>query len=85
VVLVVTALAIALPNTPGFVGTLQAAFVLGLSPFGVSPDVAFAASVFYLVGGWVPTTLVGLGCAALLGVHFSELKRGVEEAEQEAG
>ena len=35
VVLVVSALAIALPNTPGYVGTLQAAFVIGLSPFGI--------------------------------------------------
>jgi len=83
VVLVVTALAVALPNTPGFVGTMQAAFVIGLTPFGVSPDVAFAASVFYLAAGWVPVTLAGLGSAALLGLHFSELRREVEEAEHE--
>lgn len=83
VVVVVTALAIALPNTPGFVGTLQAAFVLSLHPFGVSADVAFAASVFYLVSGWVPTTLAGVGSAAILGLHFSELRREVAEAEHE--
>lgn len=85
VVLVVTALAIALPNTPGFVGTLQAAFVIGLGAFGISPDVAFAASVFYLVASWVPTTLLGLASAALLGLRFSELRRDVAEAEHEAG
>lgn len=85
VVLVVTALAIALPNTPGFVGTLQAAFVIGLGAFGISPDVAFASSVFYLVAGWVPTTLLGLASAALLGLHFSELRREVVEAKQETG
>jgi glycosyltransferase 2 family protein len=81
VVLVVSALAVALPNTPGFVGTMQAAFVLGLSPFGISPDVAFAASVFYLAAGWVPVTLAGLASAAFLGLHFSELRKDVSAAE----
>lgn len=84
VVLVVTALAVALPGTPGFVGTLQAAFVIGLAPFGISPDVAFAASVFYMVAGWVPTTLLGLGAAALLGLHFFQMRREVAQAEREA-
>jgi uncharacterized protein (TIRG00374 family) len=83
VVLVVSALAIALPNTPGYVGTLQAAFVIGLGPFGVSADVAFAASVFYLAAGWVSTTLAGLASAAVLGLHFAELRREVEQAEHE--
>ena len=85
VVLVVISLAIALPNTPGFLGTLQAAFVIGLGAFGISPNVAFAASVFYLVAGWVPTTLAGLASAALLGLRVSELRREVEEAGHEAG
>lgn len=84
VVLVVSALAIALPNTPGYVGTLQAAFVIGLSPFGISPDVAFAASLFYLVANWVPVTVAGMVSVGILGLHFSELRRGVEEAEAEA-
>lgn len=83
VVLVVTALAVALPNTPGFVGTMQAAFVIGLTPFGISPDVAFAASVFNLVANWVPVTLAGLVSAGILGLHFSELRRDVAEAEHE--
>jgi len=85
VVLVVTSLAVALPNTPGYVGTMQAAFVIGLSPFGISPHVAFAASVFYLVANWVPTTLAGLVSVFVLGLHFSELRHEVEEAEHEIG
>lgn len=83
VVLVVTALAIALPNTPGYVGTLQAAFVIGLSPFGISPDVAFAASIFHLVANWVPVTLAGIVSVGVLGLHFSELRREMEVAEHE--
>jgi glycosyltransferase 2 family protein len=80
---VVSALAIALPSTPGFVGTLQAAFILGLSPFGVSPSTAFAASVLYLLSGWIPTTLTGIICMARMGLHFADLRRKLDEADPE--
>jgi glycosyltransferase 2 family protein len=59
VVLTATVVAVTLPNAPGYVGALQAAFVLALTPFGVSSESAFAASVFYLAGNWIPITLVG--------------------------
>ena len=59
VVVVVTALAIAVPSAPGYVGTMQAAFVLALKPFGVGDEVAFAASVFFLVAQWIPVTALG--------------------------
>ncbi|HEU4530225.1 MAG TPA: lysylphosphatidylglycerol synthase transmembrane domain-containing protein [Steroidobacteraceae bacterium] len=38
---------LALPTTPGFIGTIQLAFVLALVPFDVSRDHALAASVYY--------------------------------------
>ena len=38
---------LALPTTPGFIGTIQLAFVLALVPFDVSRDQALAASVYY--------------------------------------
>lgn len=59
VVLTATVVAVTLPNAPGYVGALQAAFVFALQPFGISGETAFAASVFYLVGNWVPITIVG--------------------------
>jgi uncharacterized protein (TIRG00374 family) len=59
IVLTATVVAVTLPNAPGYVGALQAAFVFALQPFGVSGETAFAASVFYLVGNWVPITVVG--------------------------
>jgi uncharacterized protein (TIRG00374 family) len=58
-VLTATAVAVTIPNAPGYVGALQAAFVFALQPFGVPSESAFAGSVFYLVGNWVPTTCVG--------------------------
>jgi uncharacterized membrane protein YbhN (UPF0104 family) len=58
-VLTATVVAVTLPNAPGYVGALQAAFVFALQPFGFSGETAFAASVFYLAGNWIPITLVG--------------------------
>lgn len=59
IVLTATVVAVTLPNAPGYVGALQAAFVFALHPFGVSSESAFAASVFYLVGNWIPITAAG--------------------------
>jgi uncharacterized protein (TIRG00374 family) len=59
VVLTATVVAVTLPNAPGYVGALQAAFVFALQPFGVSTESAFAGSVFYLAGNWIPITLIG--------------------------
>lgn len=59
IVLTATVVAVTLPNAPGYVGALQAAFVFALQPFGVSSESAFAASVFYLVCNWIPVTSVG--------------------------
>jgi uncharacterized protein (TIRG00374 family) len=59
VVIGVAAFAVSLPSVPGFIGPIQAAFVLALTPFGVSQEVAFAASVMFLLGHWVPVTAVG--------------------------
>ena len=55
----VTAAAVSLPSVPGFVGPVQAAFVFALTPFGISQEVALAASILFLVGHWVPITLTG--------------------------
>ena len=59
IVLTATVVAVTLPNAPGYVGALQAAFVFALQPFGVTSESAFAGSVFYLVVTWIPVTCVG--------------------------
>jgi uncharacterized protein (TIRG00374 family) len=59
IVLTATVVAVTLPNAPGYVGALQAAFVFALQPFGVSSESAFAGSVFYLAGNWIPITAIG--------------------------
>jgi uncharacterized protein (TIRG00374 family) len=59
IVLTATVVAVTLPNAPGYIGALQAAFVFALLPFGISTESAFAGSVFFLVGNWAPVTSVG--------------------------
>lgn len=51
---------VSLPTSPGFVGTIQFCFVLGLRQFGTDPNTAFAASVFYHTITFVIVTLTGL-------------------------
>ena len=83
-VFVVASLAVALPNTPGYIGTLQAAFVLALVPFGIDREVALASSVLFLVASWVPITATGLVFLLLRGLHVADLRHDLE-ASQAAG
>ena len=46
-VLGLTIVGMSLPSGPGYVGSIQLAFTLGLAPFGVAAGPAIAASVFY--------------------------------------
>jgi glycosyltransferase 2 family protein len=59
IALTAAVVAVTLPNAPGFVGALQAAFLFALLPFGVSSEAAFAGSIVFMVGNWVPVTVVG--------------------------
>lgn len=69
VVIGVAAFAVSLPSAPGYLGPIQAAFVLALTPFGVSHEVAIAASAMFLLGHWVPVTAVG--ALFFLSRHYS--------------
>jgi glycosyltransferase 2 family protein len=56
---------LALPTTPGFIGTIQLAFVLALVPFDVTRDHALAASVYY--HGLITLPPLVVAAAILLG------------------
>lgn len=73
-VLAMTILAMTLPAGPGYVGSLQLAFVIALTPFQVASSVAVAASIFYLAALWVP--LVGAGIVLLhrIGLRMQDLR-----------
>ena len=69
----ITAIAVALPSAPGFVGPMQAAFVFALTPFGIQQEAALAASVLFLLGHWIPVTAVGALYLASRHLTFREL------------
>jgi uncharacterized protein (TIRG00374 family) len=72
-VLGLTIIGMSLPSGPGYVGSIQLAFTLGLAPFGIAAGPAIAASVFYHV--LVCGSLIVAGLVALhrLGGTFRTL------------
>lgn len=79
ILLSIVIFAAAVPNAPGYIGAIQAAFVLALTPFGVAQEVAFASSVLYLVAQWVPVTAIGVFYFVGTGLHVAEARRGIED------
>ena len=65
---------IALPSAPGFIGTLEVCFLVGLAPFGVGAHDALAAAVIYHLVTWL--TIVGAGLLALrhYGLNWNALR-----------
>jgi uncharacterized protein (TIRG00374 family) len=74
VVLVLMIIGISLPNSPGYVGSIQLAYVLGLKPLGIDPALAIAASVFFHVLAYLSVVLAGLFCLQRLGIGLSGLR-----------
>jgi glycosyltransferase 2 family protein len=58
-VLLLNVIGLTLPAAPGHVGTVQLAFIVGLAPFAVPQEQAFAASVVYNFLMVVPTVVLG--------------------------
>lgn len=73
-VLATTVLAMMLPAGPGYVGALQLAFVIALTPFGIARSDALAASVFYLAAIWIPLVGGGLVLLHRMGMGFKDLR-----------
>ncbi len=78
VLMAVISLAAAIPNAPGYIGAIQAAYVFALKPFGVPEETAFAASVLFLVAEWIPVTLAGVGYFVTGGLHVATLRHELE-------
>ena len=57
-------LGVAIPSSPGFVGTYQWLGVSALALFGIPQESALAYAIVLQAVWYVPTTLVGLGCWA---------------------
>ena len=85
IALAVTALAVTVPSAPGYIGPIQAAFVLALVPFGVTQEAALAGSIFFLAVQWVPVTAIGAVFFASAGLRLAEVRQEVEKLEHHQG
>ena len=79
-VLAITALALVLPSTPGYVGPFQAGTVLALGLFSVPKADALSLSIIYHAANYVPITVVGLAYLAALNLTLGELKAAGEKS-----
>lgn len=73
--LVFTALAIAAPSAPGFVGVYHFACRESLALFGVPPAVAVAYGTAMHLFFWFPVTFAGIQAALRSGLRMSDLGR----------
>ncbi len=62
-----------LPTVPGFFGTIEYCFVLGLTAAGIDPSLAISAGIFYHIPQWFGVTVVGLVIAHLNSFSFNKI------------
>jgi uncharacterized protein (TIRG00374 family) len=63
-----------LPNSPGYVGSIQLAYVLALKPFGASAEEALAASVLFHLFAYPSIVLVGIAYLRRQRIGWHELR-----------
>lgn len=73
-VLLLTVIGTSLPNSPGYVGSIQLAFTLALVPFGVEASLAVAASLYFHVLAYLSVVISGLLFLPAAGLRFGELR-----------
>lgn len=79
VVIVFTAVGLMMPTAPGYVGSIQLAFVLALKPFGVAESAALAASIFWHATAYVSVLAAGALLFAAEGLDIGLLRRAVRK------
>lgn len=60
IILGLTVAGLTLPTSPGFFGTIEYCFVLGLATLGVDASTALSIAIYYHVPAWISVTLCGL-------------------------
>jgi len=79
-ILVLIMVGTSLPNSPGFVGSIQLAYALALRPLGVDPAAAIAASVFFHVLTYTSVVLVGATFMQRIGLNREQLREAIQRA-----
>lgn len=78
VILGFTVVGLTLPTSPGFFGTIEYCYVLGLTTVGVDASTALSAAIFYHLPAWIGVTVIGL---VLLRVYHFSLRESRAEIE----
>ena len=65
---------LSLPSAPGFFGTIELSFVLGLKPYGIDAGQAFSAGIFYHVLAYISVTSIGLVYLNHLGSSLHKIR-----------
>lgn len=74
ITLAFTVIGVTLPTSPGYIGSIQLAYAWALEPYGVTPDAAFASSVFFHVLANASVIVVGLYYLQRLGYTVRDLR-----------
>jgi hypothetical protein len=77
--LVIMATGVAIPSSPGFIGTLQFFCVTGLALFGVPKSEALGFSIVFHASQYIPVTLLGFFFMWKEHLHFKEIAVTQEE------
>lgn len=85
VMLVVTSFGIMVAPTPGYLGAIQYACVLGLSLFGIERTIAFSFSLYYHLTQFLPITLVGLYFLGRQGLSLGQMAAASREEVTSTG
>jgi uncharacterized protein (TIRG00374 family) len=77
--LVIIATGVAIPSSPGFIGTLQFFCVIGLALFGVPKSESLGFSIVFHASQYIPITLLGFFFMWKEHLHFKEITVAQEE------
>jgi len=69
---------ISIPSAPGFVGTIELCFVIGLGLFGIGASESLAAAIFYHVLAFASVTGTGAMFLGRYHTSFAELRQQAE-------
>jgi len=79
VMLVITAFGMMIAPTPGYLGAIQYACVLGLSLFGIDRAIGFSFSLYYHLTQFLPITVVGLVYLGRAGMSLGQVATASRE------
>jgi glycosyltransferase 2 family protein len=75
-------LSVAVPSSPGFFGPFEAAAKLGLALWAVAPEKAISFAVGFHLGGFIPTTIIGLYYVWKLDLSWKQVQQSEVEVEE---